>query len=354
MTDAHRVRHPSSVPTMTSKPTLNLFEQQAANRRKTWWLVAGFLLFFLWLGLGGDLALWLATKDMVAPAGEAVYRHSFPWGGTVLGLAAFFLTMDVLRNGGRRVVKQVGAEPLINPQTDQERQLLNVVEEMSIAAGLPMPTVYVVPEADPNAFVTGTKPGEAHLAVTTGLLEVLNRDELQAVVAHEMGHVKNEDTRLMTIIAGLGGAILLVRDLMIRTTFHRRGGSRREGKGGNPLVVIVLVVWVLSWILAPVIIRLMAMAVSRGREYLADAMAAQFTRNPAALADALAKIESHHAPTTSISNGVAHLCIVDPTGRIANERQGRWSDIFATHPPMAIRVSRLRAMAFQASKRDGS
>jgi heat shock protein HtpX len=334
---------------MAQPRSLNLFEQQASNRRKSWWLVAGFLAFFLWLGLGGDLALWLATKDAVGAA-EPVYRHRFPWAGTVLGLAAFFMTLDVLRNGGRRVVNQVGAEPLTAPSTDEERQLLNVVEEMSIAAGLPMPKVYVVPDADPNAFVTGTKPGEAHLAVTAGLLATLNRDELQAVVAHEMGHVKNEDTRLMTIIAGLGGAILLVRDLMIRTTFHRRGGSRREGKGGNPLVVIVLVVWVLSWIMAPIIIRLMAMAVSRGREYLADAMAAQFTRNPAALADALAKIESHHAATTSISAGVAHLCIVDPTGRIANQREGRWSDLFATHPPMAIRVSRLRAMAFQAAK----
>lgn len=330
--------------------TLNLFEQQAKNRRKSWWLVAGFLAFFLWLGLGGDLALWLATKDAVATAGEPLYRHRFPWAGTVLGLAAFLMTMDVLRNGGRRVVKQVGAEPLTAPRTDQERQLMNVVEEMSIAAGLPLPTVYIVPDADPNAFVTGTKPGEAHLAVTSGLLEMLSRDELQAVVAHEMGHVKNEDTRLMTIVAGLGGAILIVRDAMLRTTFRRGGGSRREGKGGNPLVLIVLAVWVLSWILAPIIIRLMAMGVSRGREYLADAMAAQFTRNPAALADALAKIESHHAPTTSISTGVAHLCIVDPTGRLANGREGRLADLFATHPPMAIRVSRLRAMAFQAAK----
>lgn len=335
---------------MSEPKTLNLFEQQAANRRKSGWLVLGFLVFFLWLGLGGDLAIWLATKDIVATAGEPVYRHRFPWAGLVLGLAAFVMTMDVLRNGGKRVVKQVGAEPLTDPRTDQEKQLMNVVHEMSIASGLPMPTVYIVPDADPNAFVTGTKPGEAHLAVTSGLLEVLNRDELQAVVAHEMGHVKNEDTRLMTIIAGLGGAILLVRDLMIRTTFHSRGGSKREGKGGNPLAVIVLVLWVLSWILAPIIVRLMAMAVSRGREYLADAMAAQFTRNPAALADALAKIESHHAPTTSISKGAAHLCIVDPTGRAVNEKQGGWSDIFATHPPMAIRVSRLRAMAFRSNR----
>jgi heat shock protein HtpX len=210
--------------------------------------------------------------------------------------------------------------------------------------------VYIVPDPDPNAFVTGTKPGEAHLAVTSGLLALLNRDELQAVVAHEMGHVKNEDTRLMTIIAGLGGAILLIRDGMMRTTFRRRGGSSREGKGGGGLAVVVLVLWIISWILAPLIVRLMAMGVSRGREYLADAMAAQFTRNPAALAEALAKIESHHAPTASISAGAAHLCIVDPTGRLANEKSGWASDLFATHPPMPIRVARLKAMAFQGAK----
>jgi heat shock protein HtpX len=340
---------------MTTPPSLNLFEQQAANRRKSWLLVGCFLAFFLWLGLGGDLAIWLYTRDLAASGEQVVYQHRFPWGGLVLGLAAFFLTLDVLRNGGKRVVKQIGAEPLTIPRTDEERQLINVVEEMSVASGLPRPNIYIVQDEDPNAFVAGTKPGEAHLAVTSGLLAVLNRDELQAVVAHEMGHVKNEDTRLMTLIAGLGGAILLIRDMMIRTTFRSSGGgsSRRgNGKGGgNPLALVVLVLWVLSWILAPIIIRLMAMAVSRGREYLADAMAAQFTRNPAALADALAKIESHHAPTKSISQGVAHLCIVDPIGRAANQKQGRLADLFGTHPPMAIRVARLRAMAFQGAKR---
>lgn len=340
---------------MAQPLTLNLFEQQAANRRKSWLLVGGFLAFFLWLGLGGDLAIWLATKDAVA-AGEPVYRHRFPWVGLGLSLVAFLLTMDVLRNGGKRVMKGTGAGELTDPQSPEERQLMNVVEEISIASGVPVPRVYVVPDPDPNAFVTGTKPLEAHLAVTSGLLGILNRDELQAVIAHEMGHVKNEDTRLMTIIAGLGGAIIILRDSLVRG-FLRSGGmrtsSRRGGKGGNPLVVVVVVVWLLSWLLAPLIVRLMAMAVSRNREYLADAMAAQFTRNPAALADALAKLESHHLPTKAISSGVAHLCIVDPIGRLANNREGRLANLFGTHPPMAIRVSRLRAMAFQAQKRGG-
>lgn len=338
--------------------TLNLFEQQAANRRKSWVLVGGFLLFFLWLGLGGDLAIWLATKDSAEVGYELGYRHSFPWVGLALSVLAFILTMDVLRNGGRRVIKTTGAAQLTEPKTPEETQLLNVVQEMCIASGLPMPKVYVIEDPDPNAFVTGTQPLEAHLAVTRGLLDVLSRDELQAVIGHEMGHVKNEDTRLMTIIAGLGGAIILIRDGLVRGFLRSGrigGGSRgggKGGKGGNPLVIVVVVLWVISWILAPLIIRLMAMGVSRKREYLADAMAAQFTRNPSALADALDKIEKHHQPTKAISTGVAHLCIVDPTGRLANSRSGRLADLFATHPPMAIRVARLRAMAFQAQKRE--
>ena len=119
------------------------------------------------------------------------------------------------------------------------------------------------------------------------------------------------------------------------------------------MILILIALWVISWMLAPLITRLMAMGVSRRREYLADAMAAQFTRNPAALADALDKLERSHQPTKAISNGVAHLCIVDPIGRAANRKEGRMADLFATHPPMPIRVARLRAMAFQAQKRAG-
>lgn len=335
--------------------TLNLFEQQAANRRKSWLLVGSFFAFFLWLGLGGDLIAYLSTQpvDGTAPYG---YVHRVPWLGIIMAGVALWLVMDVLRNGAQKVLWTSGAQPLL-AETPEERQFENVVEEMAIAAGIPKPKLYVVPDADPNAFVTGTAPLEAHLAVTQGLLAVLTRDELQAVVAHEMGHVKNEDTKLMTIVAGLAGAILLLRDGIgrsFRMTGRVAGRSRGGGKkGGNPLILVLIVVYVLSWILAPLIARLLATAVSRKREYLADAMAAQFTRNPAALADALDKIEKHHAPTTMLKSGVAHLCIVDPTGRLANRREGWWADLFGTHPPMALRVSRLRAMAFQAKKRAG-
>ena len=337
---------------MAEPITLNLFEQQAANRRKSWVLIGVFLLFFVWLGLGGDLIAYLSTQPVegVAPYG---YVHRIPWLGIVMTLVAGWLVADVLRNGAKKVLWTAGAQPLV-ANTPEERQFENVVEEMAIAAGVPKPKLYVVPDADPNAFVTGTAPLEAHLAVTQGLLSVLTRDEMQAVVAHELGHVKNEDTKLMTLVAGLAGAILLIRDGVgrsFRTTGRLAGRSRGGGKkGGNPLILVLIVVYVLSWILAPLIARLLATAVSRKREYLADAMAAQFTRNPGALADALDKIEKHHAPTTALKSGVAHLCIVDPTGRLANQREGWLADLFGTHPPMPIRVARLRAMAFQARK----
>lgn len=335
--------------------TLNLFEQQAANRRKSWLLIGGFLAFFVWLGLGGDLIAYLSTQPVegMAPYG---YVHRVPWLGIIMSIIALWLILDVLRNGAKKVLWTTGAQPLV-ASTPEERQFENVVEEMAIAAGIPKPKLYVVPDADPNAFVTGTGPLEAHLAVTQGLLAVLTREEMQAVVAHEMGHVKNEDTKLMTMVAGLAGAILLLRDGVgrsFRMTGRVVGRSRGGGKkGGNPLILVLIVVYVLSWILAPLIARLLATAISRKREYLADAMAAQFTRNPAALADALDKIEKHHAPTTTLKEGVAHLCIVDPTGRLANRSEGWWADLFGTHPPMALRVSRLRAMAFQAKKRAG-
>lgn len=337
--------------------TLNLFQQQASNRRKSWWLVAGFFVFFLWLGLGGDLALYLASRD--APIGEMRYVHRIPWLGLVMSGIAIWIIFDILRNGAKKVLWSTGAVRLDQPASDAERQFQNVVEEMAIAAGVPVPKTYVVPDPDPNAFVTGTNPLESHLAITQGLLGALDRDELQAVVAHEMGHVKNEDTQLMTLLAGLAGAVLLIRDGVSRVIFHRgmrssgrRGGGGRD-KGGNPLVAVLLVVWIISWLLAPLITRLLAMGVSRKREFLADAMAAQFTRNPMALATALEKIERAEHPTKAINSGVAHLCIADPMGRRLNSRKGGWADLFGTHPPMNDRVARLKAMSFQAAKRGG-
>jgi heat shock protein HtpX len=173
-----------------------------------------------------------------------------------------------------------------------------------------------------------------------------------------MGHVKNLDMQLMTLVAGLAGGIALIADGLGRTLRHGPrmrggGGGRRGGKGGNPLLLALLVLWLISWLLAPLVTRLLAMAISRKREYLADAMAAQFTRNPLSLASALDKIEKAGAPTKAIKGGVAHLCIADPLGWKSSAKGGRLADLLATHPPMALRVARLKAMAFQAQKATG-
>lgn len=349
---------------------MNLFEQQASNRRKSRWLLVGFVLFFAWLGFGGDYIAWELTRaDTTAapgtavatsPSGPAGYRHTLPWFGIMLTLVAVGTVTYIRRTGASKVLWSTGARELDIARTDSERQLVNVVEEMAIAAGVPRPKIYIIDDADPNAFVTGTEPLKSHLAVTTGLIDMLDRDELQGVIGHEMGHVKNLDMQLMTLVAGLAGAIALMADgtgRLLRSG-ARVGGGRKLGggskKGGNPLILVILVVWLLSWLLAPLITRMLSMAISRKREYLADAMGAQFTRNPMSLASALEKIERAGAPTRAIKGGVAHLCIADPLERRMSEREGKLADLFATHPPMALRVSRLKAMAYRTMKAEGN
>ncbi len=334
--------------------TLNLLEQQARNRRQTkLWLLL-FILFFAWLGFGGDLVLYLGSQDAYGTA-----HYTVPWIGIVVTLIASIVAWNAVRRGAKQVLWACGGVELVNPQTLEEKQLMNVVEEMAIAAGLPRPKVYIVEDADPNAFATGNGPETACVAVTRGLLTALNRDELQAVVAHEMGHVRNLDVKLMTMIAALVGVIVILSDGMGR--FFRGGGGRllggrgggRKGGGAGALMIVVLVLWLITLILAPLITRLMAMAVSRNREYLADATGAELTRNPAALASALAKIEAAEAPTASIKRGTAHLCIADPLGRAVNAKEGRMANFFGTHPPMPMRISRLKGMAFQSAKAAG-
>jgi heat shock protein HtpX len=165
-----------------------------------------------------------------------------------------------------------------------------------------------------------------------------------------MAHIKNYDVRLMTLLAALVGVLALISDATMR--FLRFGGRGRGGgkKSGGALVVILLVIWIITVLLAPVVSRLLAMAVSRKREYLADATGAQFTRNPAGLAGALEKIEAAVAPTKSIKWGTAHLCITDPLGRRINAKQGAVANLLATHPPMAVRIARLKQMAYQYQK----
>jgi heat shock protein HtpX len=209
--------------------------------------------------------------------------------------------------------------------------------------------VYVVSDPDPNAFATGRGPGHASIAVTRGLLDTLDREELQGVVAHEMSHIKNLDIRVMTIVAALVGAVALLSDWSRRGMMWGGGGRRRDSdrERGGAAGLVFFVIWIAAVILAPFMAQMLAMMVSRRREYLADASGAELTRNPQGLARALEKIESAAAPTAAINRGSAHLCIADPLGRQVNLRTGFWADLFASHPPMAARIEALRAMAFQ-------
>ena len=328
----------------------NLFAQQQSNRRRSTWLTLGFMLFFAWVGFGGDLAFWLLTAD--APPGS--YHHVVPFIGILSVLSAAAICWYSWRHGAERVLWATGAWELIEPATPEQKQLVNVVEEMAIASGLPKPRVWIVPDADPNAFATGRDAATASVAVTEGLLVALSRDELQAVIAHEMAHVRNLDVRLMTLLAGMIGAIALMSDGMGRM-IGRGGGralSRRGGGKGNPLGVVILVLWLLTLVIAPVISRLLAMAVSRKREYLADATGSQLTRNPMALASALEKLEGATAATVSISRGAAHLCIVDPSPGLMSSREGFLANFLASHPPIRQRIVRLRGMGYQQAKRE--
>lgn len=316
----------------------NLFAQQDHNRRYSNYLIAGFVLFFAWIGFGGDLSWYLATKDL--PPGQ--YHHVIPVAGLITTALAGGVAWYSWRHGADRVLAATGAWELLAPATEQQKRLRNVVEEMAIASGLPLPRIWIVPDPDPNAFATGRDPTTSHIAVTEGLLQQLDRDELQGVVAHEMAHIRNLDVRLMTLLAATVGTIALLSDglqRMMRYGFSR--GSRR--KGGNPFALIVLVLWLISMFFAPLIARLMAMSVSRKREFLADATAAQLTRHPMGLADALRKIDAASDATRAISRGAAHMCIVDPAERRLSAKAG---GRFASHPPIGERIARLEAMAY--------
>jgi heat shock protein HtpX len=331
----------------------NLFAQQQSNRRRSTWLIIGFILFFAWVGFGGDLAFWLLTAD--APPGS--YHHAVPFIGLVSVLTAAAICWYSWRHGAERVLWATGAWELIEPATPEQKQLANVVEEMAIASGLPKPRVWIVPDTDPNAFATGRDAGTASVAVTEGLLTTLSRDELQAVVAHEMAHVRNLDVRLMTLMAGMIGAIALMSDGMGRmigrgARIGGRASGRRGGGRGNPLGIVILVLWLLTLVVAPVVSRILAMAVSRKREYLADATGAQLTRNPMALASALEKLAAATAATQSITQGAAHLCIVDPSPGLMSSKEGFLADFVASHPPIRQRIVRLRGMAYQQAKRE--
>jgi heat shock protein HtpX len=320
----------------------NLYEQQKRNIARTRMILAGFILFLAFLGMGADAFLYGSGAGPGFPIATL--------GALCLG---GFSAWWALQGGDKAVLESTHAVPA-DVRDPPQKMLDDVVEEMAIASGLPKPAVYVIPDGDPNAFATGRGPEKSSIAVTAGLLRSLNREELQAVVSHEMAHVKNYDIRVMTVVAALVGSVLLLSDWGRRGLWWGGGGRRRSsddggGGGGGLFALVFFVLWVVSLILAPLIAQLVAMAVSREREYLADASGAELTRNPLALASALEKISAATGPTPSIKQGVAHLCIEDPRGRAINERDGGWASLFSTHPPISKRIALLKEMAYQTA-----
>ena len=317
---------------------LNIYEQQKSNIAKTRLILAGFVLFLVFLGLGADAFLYGSGVGPGIPVCTI--------GAALLG---GFSAWWALQGGDKAVLESTHAVP-VDLSDPRQRMLDDVVSEMAIAGGLPKPAVYVIPDPDPNAFATGVGPERSSVAVTRGLLDTLNREELQGVLSHEMSHVKNYDVRVMTVVAALVGSVLLLSDWGRRGLWWG-GGSRRsrdnDGGGSGVFALVFFVLWIVSLILAPIIAQLVAMAVSRQREYLADASGAELTRNPLALASASQKIDAAAAPTVSIKQGVAHLCIEDPRGSGVNASQGFLANLMSTHPPIAKRIELLRQMAYQ-------
>ena len=245
----------------------------------------------------------------------------------------FIYTWSSYQYGDRVVLSSTGAVPAEGPQYIY---LNDTVEGLSIAAGIPKPKVYVVPSDEINAFATGKDPENASVAVTTGLMRTLDRQELEGVVAHEISHIRNRDIQFMTLIAVLVGLVGILRHMILRSYWYGGRRGRRDRDRGNIGLIIVAVGFVLA-IFAPIVTRLVQLAVSRRREYMADASGAELTRYPDGLADALEKISKHNRGDMKVSEAVSHLFIADPN-------RSALDALYATHPPIEERIKRLREM----------
>ena len=307
---------------MSQSPYEGTFRDRiAANKRNSLFLIAIFLAFVAVFGYVIGYA-WIG--DPVRALFGLVLAFVV---GTISGFVSYYA-------GGRIVLAASRAQEVTH---DEAPQLFNVVEEMAIAGGLPMPKVYIIKDSAPNAFATGRDPEHASVAVTSGLLEKLNRDELQGVIAHEMSHVGNFDIRYAMLVGILVGTTVLISDFFLRSLWFG-GGRRREG-GGQAQIIMIIVAVVLA-ILAPIFARLLQLSISRQREYLADATAVKITRNPKGLADALQKISGDREVLEAANRATAHLYIVNPIKRYEKRATG----LFSTHPPLQERIRRLEQM----------
>ncbi len=270
----------------------------------------------------------------------------FPFGTIFAGVLGIACAVTSLRWGSHSILWALHATPIDENNPDC-REFLNVVDEMRLAAGIPYPEVHLLNDTDPNAFAMGRDPENSCIVVTKGLLKTLNREELQGVIAHEMSHIRNQDIRLRTAYLALFGSVVLLSDWSRKGLLLGQYGIKNVVQVKGFFKIIFIATWVITALFAPLIAWLLAMAISRNREYLADASAVELTRNPEGLIRALIKIENASAPTVSCKRGVAAFCIVDPLGKRVNEKEGFFADLFATHPPLKKRIMVLKALSYQ-------
>ncbi len=292
------------------------YERIASNKRKTIFLIVFFLLFVT--GVGAAIS----------------YLLRFGWVGIgVAAILAVLLTVGSYWNSDKLVIALAGAKPA---DPVQYARLHNLVEAMAISAGIPKPKVYVVDDPAPNAFATGRNPRHAAIAVTTGLLQIMNRVELEGVIAHEMSHIKNYDILVGTVAAVLAGTVVIASDLTLRMLWYG-GGRRRDSQGKNPILLLLAL---LALILAPIGAAAIRAAISRRRESLADFSAVQLTRYPPGLIGALEKLRDNPTVVQHHSNAIAHLYIESP-----ELRERSWINrLFDTHPPLEERIEALKEL----------
>jgi heat shock protein HtpX len=306
--------------------TSSFYGQISANRRNSFLLAGVVVVLFGLLGFTVGYAL---TGSSAGALGVTALALGI---GAVTGVASYF-------SGDKLVLAVSGAREVSEADAPQ---LLNVIRELTLAANLPMPRVYVIDDTAPNAFATGRDPKHASIAITTGLLEKLDREELQGVIGHELSHVRNLDIRFSLIVGVMVGAIAILADFFLRFTFWggvvgRRSSSR---EGGNSAQAIIAIVAIILAILAPIISRFIQLAVSRQREYLADASSVELTRNPYGLERALAKIATDQEVLEVANRGTQHMYFTNPIKKF----EDRSSGLMSTHPPILDRINRLRQL----------
>ncbi|MFH1210676.1 MAG: zinc metalloprotease HtpX [archaeon] len=297
-----------------------IYEEIASNKRKSYFLI--FVFFILVIALGLVFGL---------------YFNNIYFGAILAFLFSIVYFLISYYSGDRMILAVSHARPV---EKKDYPHLYNTVEGLAIAAGTPMPKIYVIDDTAINAFATGRDPKHASITVTKGAVQKLNRQELEGVIGHEMSHIKNFDIRLMMLTAVLIGVTVLLSDIILRSFIYGAGRRDDRREGGNITIIFILVGLALA-ILAPIVAKMMQLAISRKREYLADADGALITRYPQGLADALKKIKNDKDPLVDSANkATAHLYIANPLRNI----KGFMNNLFSTHPPIEERIKRLEAM----------